>query len=86
MRATLWQAAWLLDEADADPAEVSAAVLVAHWWAAEGGQRVAHAVQHLHGGIGADIDYPVHRFFLWAKQIELTLGLADRTSWRDWGT
>ncbi len=74
MRATLWQAAWLLDEPDADPAEVSAAVLVAHWWATDAGQRVTHAVQHMHGGMGADVDYPVHRFFLWAKQIELTLG------------
>jgi alkylation response protein AidB-like acyl-CoA dehydrogenase len=72
MRATLWQAAWLLDEGR-DPDEATAAVLVARWWAAEGGQRVTHAVQHLHGGLGADVDYPVHRYFLWAKQLELAL-------------
>jgi 3-oxocholest-4-en-26-oyl-CoA dehydrogenase beta subunit len=74
MRATLWQAAWLLDQDDEDPADVAAAVLVARWWAADGGQRVVHAVQHVHGGIGADIEYPVHRFFLWAKQLELSCG------------
>jgi len=33
-----------------------------------------HAAQHLHGGIGVDRDYPLHRYFLWAKQLELTLG------------
>jgi 3-oxocholest-4-en-26-oyl-CoA dehydrogenase beta subunit len=74
MRATLWQAAWLAEQDDADPHEVAAAVLTARWWAADGGQRVVHAVQHLHGGLGADVDYPVHRYFLWAKQLELTLG------------
>jgi alkylation response protein AidB-like acyl-CoA dehydrogenase len=33
-----------------------------------------HTAQHLHGGIGADIDYPIHRYFLWSKQLDLTLG------------
>jgi hypothetical protein len=36
-------------------------------------------VQHLHGGMGADIEYPVHRYFLWGKQIEDTLGGASAT-------
>ena len=36
-----------------------------------------HVAQHLHGGLGADIDYPVHRYFLWGKQIEDTLGGAS---------
>ena len=30
---------------------------------------VVHACQHLHGGIGADVEYPVHRYFLWGMQI-----------------
>src|SRR5262249_19838563 len=49
-------------------------VAVAKFWAAGGGQRVVHACQHLHGGIGVDVDYPIHRYFRWTKQIELTLG------------
>ncbi len=70
MRVTLWQAAWRLDNGlDADRA-----VSVASWFAKEGGQRAVHATQHLHGGMGADIDYPIHRYFLWGKQIELQLG------------
>jgi alkylation response protein AidB-like acyl-CoA dehydrogenase len=56
------------------PAE--AEVAVAKFWAADGGQRVVHAAQHLHGGVGVDRDYPLHRYFLWAKHLELTLGSA----------
>jgi acyl-CoA dehydrogenase len=70
IRVTTWQAAWRLDNGlDADRA-----VNVASWFAAESGQRVVFATQHLHGGIGADISYPIHRYFLWGKQIELLLG------------
>jgi alkylation response protein AidB-like acyl-CoA dehydrogenase len=35
---------------------------------------VCAAAQHLHGGIGVALDYPLHRYTLWAKQVELTLG------------
>jgi acyl-CoA dehydrogenase len=49
---------------------------VAKFWAAEGGQFSAYACQHLHGGIGIDIDYPLHRYFTWAIQIEHELGSA----------
>ncbi len=70
MRVTLWQAAWRLDHGlDADRA-----VTVASWFAKDAGQRVVHATQHLHGGMGADVDYPIHRYFLWGKQLELVLG------------
>ncbi len=73
MRATLYQAAWLVSEGRPAAIEIAAA----RWWACRGGERVAHAAQHLHGGIGADIDYPIHRYFLWAKQVEMTLGGAS---------
>ena len=77
MRVTLLQAAWLIDEGR--PAvEVADAAAVAKWWSADAGQRVVHAVQHLHGGMGADIDYPVHRYFLWVKQLENTFGGGSR--------
>ena len=70
VRLTAWQAVWRLSE-DLPATE---AVAIAKFWTAEGGQRVVHAAQHLHGGMGVDRDYPLHRYFLWAKQIELTLG------------
>jgi alkylation response protein AidB-like acyl-CoA dehydrogenase len=64
------QAAWRL--AEDRPADEQ--VAIAKFWAAEGGQRVVHAAQHLHGGVGVDRTYPLHRYFLAAKQLELTLG------------
>jgi 3-oxocholest-4-en-26-oyl-CoA dehydrogenase beta subunit len=73
IRATALQAAWTLDRGDDAVAEV----LTAAWWAAEAGQHCVHITQHLHGGMGADVSYPVHRFFLWGKQIELMLGGAS---------
>ncbi len=70
VRLTAWQACWRI--AEGLPAEDQ--VAIAKFWAAEGGQRVVHAAQHIHGGIGVDREYPVHRYFLYAKQLELTLG------------
>ena len=61
------------------PARRPSEVAIAKFWGAEGGQRVVHAAQHLHGGIGVDLDYPLHRYFLWAKQLELTLGGATHS-------
>jgi alkylation response protein AidB-like acyl-CoA dehydrogenase len=51
-------------------------VATAKYWAAEGGSRVVHAALHVHGGISIDLDYPIHRYFLWVKQNEFTLGAA----------
>jgi alkylation response protein AidB-like acyl-CoA dehydrogenase len=47
---------------------------VAKFWTAEGASRIANAAQHLHGGIGVDVDYPLHRYFVWSKALELSLG------------
>jgi alkylation response protein AidB-like acyl-CoA dehydrogenase len=63
-------AAWRL--AEGRPADDELAI--AKFWVADAGQRIAHRCQHLHGGMGVDVDYPIHRYFLWAKELELTLG------------
>jgi alkylation response protein AidB-like acyl-CoA dehydrogenase len=70
MRLTTLQAVWLLDSGLPGRDEAT----VAKWWASEGGHRVAHAAQHVHGGIGVDVEYPLSRYFRWSKQLELTLG------------
>jgi alkylation response protein AidB-like acyl-CoA dehydrogenase len=54
-------------------------VATAKYWAAEGGSRVGFAVLHVHGGISIDVDYPIHRYFLWLKENEFTLGAATPT-------
>lgn len=70
MRWTAWQALWSL--AEGLPAEEQ--IAVAKFWAGEGGHFTTYAAQHLHGGMGLDADYPLHRYFLWSKAIEMTLG------------
>lgn len=69
---TMWQAASRLAEDLPSDREVA----TAKFWAADGGHRIGHAALHIHGGISIDVDYPIHRYFLWLKQIEYTLGAA----------
>lgn len=76
MESTLWQAAWRLESGTAGELPVAADVAVAKVWASEGVRRVVQTAQHLHGGFGADTDYPLHRYHAWAKQLELSLGPA----------
>ena len=83
-RLTMLHAAWLFDnEARGDHeaatrSQVTAAVAIAKFHAGDAGSRVLHACQHLHGGIGVDMDYPLHRYFVRGQQIEQTLGTATR--------
>ena len=70
IRLTLWQAAWRLAEGLSAGMEIEVAKL----WAAEGGHRVAHTAVHIHGGMGIALEYPIHRFFVAAKQVEFSLG------------
>lgn len=74
IRMTLWQAAWLLTEGRPAREEILSAKI----WASEAGHRIAYTAQHLHGGIGVDTDYPLYRYYLWSKAIELTLGSGAR--------
>ena len=69
---TLLQAATHLDEGRPVPLEVA----TAKYWASEGASRVGHAALHVHGGVSIDVDYAIARYFLWAKQLEFTLGSA----------
>ncbi|MFD5253158.1 acyl-CoA dehydrogenase family protein [Streptomyces bobili] len=76
MEVTLWQAAWRLDSGTPGALPASGDIAVAKIWASEGVRRVVQTAQHLHGGFGADIDYPLHRYHAWAKHLELSLGPA----------
>jgi alkylation response protein AidB-like acyl-CoA dehydrogenase len=72
-RLTMWQAAWLLASGSSGP-ELDVAVATAKFWAADAGHRVAHTAVHVHGGLGIDVSYPVHRYFVAAKGNEFALG------------
>ncbi len=74
IRWTTWEAIWRLAQGLPAADEIA----IAKFWVGEGGHRVVYAAQHLHGGIGVDLDYPLYRSYLWSKQIELTLGPATQ--------
>ena len=70
IRLTTLQAAWRLAAGLPCDAEIE----TAKFWAAEGGHRIAHTTVHIHGGVGIDLDYPAHRYFIAAKRNEFALG------------
>lgn len=74
IRSTYWLALWRLSEGLDARAEVRAA----KWWACDAAHRIVSSTQHLHGGMGADVEYPIHRFFLMAKLISYSLGNAGQ--------
>ncbi|WP_369216922.1 acyl-CoA dehydrogenase family protein [Streptomyces flavofungini] len=76
MEVTLWQAAWRISTGADSALPTAGDVAVAKIWASDGVRRVVQTAQHLHGGFGADTDYPLHRYHAWAKQLELSLGPA----------
>ena len=74
VRLTMWQAAWLLASGGEGDAAAGTAVATAKFWAADAGHRVAHTAVHVHGGLGIDTSYPVHRYFVAATHHEFALG------------
>jgi alkylation response protein AidB-like acyl-CoA dehydrogenase len=74
IRLTLLRAVHCLVEGE----DAEQTLAVAKFWAGEAGNRITYAAQHLHGGIGIDLDYPLHRYYLWARQISMTLGGASQ--------
>jgi alkylation response protein AidB-like acyl-CoA dehydrogenase len=70
VRLTMWQAAWRLSAGL--PADI--AIATAKFWAADAGHRIAHTAVHVHGGMGVDTSYPLHRYFVAAKHNEFALG------------
>ena len=70
IRSVYWLALYRLTNGMDARAEVHCA----KWWAVDAGHRIVHRTQHLHGGMGSDVEFPIHRFFLWAKHLGLMLG------------
>lgn len=72
IRLTMWQAAWRL----AEGLDCATEIDTAKFWACDAGHRVAHTAVHIHGGVGIDLEYPLHKYFLAAKANEFALGHA----------
>ena len=75
IRLTAWHALWRLSTG----LPASEEVATAKFWAAHSGHRISLASAHLHGGVGVDRDYPLHRHFIASKQYELQLGGATQS-------
>jgi len=52
---------------------------VAAYWTCAEALAALHTCQHLHGGMGVDVTYPLHRYFSWATDITHALGGARLT-------
>lgn len=70
VRLTALEVAWRISAGRDAQAEVA----IAKVFASEAGYRVTRSAQHIHGGIGVDREHPVHRYYLYARHLELMLG------------
>lgn len=70
LRSCLWQLCYRLDAGLPAPSEA----LATAWQACEAGHVIGHNAQHVHGGIGVDLTYPMHRFLYWSRALGNALG------------
>lgn len=54
--------------------------------AAQAAHLVGHKAQHVHGGMGVDVTYPIHRYLYWSRALAFSLGGAEASLQRlgDW--
>lgn len=60
-----WSAIWRLGTGR----DARSALDVAAYWLTEELPKAMHTCHHLHGGIGVDISYPMHRFYALGKDL-----------------
>lgn len=70
LRSALWQLCYRIDAGLNAPSEA----LSTAWLASEAGHIIGHKAQHVHGGFGVDLTYPMHRFLYWSRALSLGLG------------
>ena len=70
LRTSVWQLVYRLDAGLGAAPQAWATRALAN----DTGHRVGHMAQHVHGGIGVDITYPIHRFLYWSRALAVALG------------
>ncbi len=70
LRSAVWQLVYRLDAGKGAKPQAHAARALAN----DCGHYVGHKAQHVHGGIGVDVTYPIHRFLYWSRALAVTLG------------
>ena len=74
LRSLLWQLVYRLDAGQGAMPQGWAT----RYLACSAGHLVGHAAQHVHGGIGVDISFHIHRFLYWSRALGLALGGAEQ--------
>lgn len=82
LRTALWQLCYRLDSDLPSPSEARSTAFLA----CEAGHAAGHHLQHVHGGVGVDISYPIHRFLYWSRVLGSEMGGSSATleSLGDW--
>jgi alkylation response protein AidB-like acyl-CoA dehydrogenase len=70
LRTSLWQLVYRLDAHLGAAPQAWATRTLAN----DTGHRAGHMAQHVHGGIGVDVTYPIHRFLFWSRALGVALG------------
>lgn len=70
LRSVLWQLCYRLDA----NLPVFSEALATAYLACQAGHLIGHKAQHVHGGIGVDLTYPIHRFLYWSRALGSALG------------
>jgi hypothetical protein len=69
--AAMWGGVWRLAQGDPDADDLLAA---AAYCVTDDMAAALYACQHLHGGLGVDVTYPLHRYFAHGKYLSHLLG------------
>lgn len=82
LRSALYQLCYRLDAGLPCDSEA----LATRYLCTEAAHLIGHKAQHVHGGIGVDLTYPIHRFLYWSRYLSLVLGGSAATLERlgDW--
>lgn len=70
LRSALWQLVYRIDASQATTPQAHGVRALAN----DTGHRVGHMAQHVHGGMGVDVTYPIHRFLYWSRALAVALG------------
>jgi hypothetical protein len=70
----MWAGVWRLHH---DLEDVDEVLAIASYNACDPAMKALYACQHLHGGLGVDVTYPLHRYFAWGKHYGHLLGGAE---------
>lgn len=70
LRSSLYQLCYRLEQRLGSDSEA----LATRYLACEAGHQIGHKTQHVHGGIGVDLTYPIHRYLYWSRDLGQSLG------------